>query len=449
MSEQPREPSPGTRKFVSTKTTLIALCVLGVATLVVYRLAVHSKGVADIAWFLKLVVIQTVIYLAVAWLSLRSSDSRSLLLLGLLFAALFRLSIIFSPPYLSDDIYRYIWDGRVQFAGINPYRYIPADESLVQLRDETIYPNINRRDYAHTMYPPVAEGAFLLITRFSESVTWMKVAMVAFDAVAIWAIVQLLVSFGFARQRVLIYAWHPLAVWEFAGSGHLDALAIAFIALALLARRKQAETLTGVLLACATCVKIFPAVLFPALYVRGRWKMPLAFVVTVLIAYLPYLSVGPLGALGFLGGYASERGMVNGEQFYLLAVSRQFLNMHLPTSTYLVFAIAVLGGFSLWLMQFQRGNDLNYLRSGLVITSLFLVLLAPHFSWYFTLLIPFLCFVPSVPVFYLTLASFVLYLTWLGDSSDRVLLLKTLIFVPALVLLVVNWWTRKHKNQHE
>src|SRR5262245_45130871 len=124
----------------STRWTVMAVSVLGVAMLGLYCLAVRSKGVADIAWFLKLAVVQIVIYLAVAWLSLRSRDSRSLLLLGLTFAALFRLSIIFSPPYLSDDIYRYIWDGRVQSAGINPYRYIPADESLAQLRDEQIYP---------------------------------------------------------------------------------------------------------------------------------------------------------------------------------------------------------------------------------------------------------------------------------------------------------------------
>lgn len=441
MSERQTVRSSG-----STRLAAITLCVLGVAMLALYRVAVHAKGVADIAWFLKLAGIQSVLYLAVAWLSFRSSDSRSLFIVGLLFAALFRLSILFSPPYLSDDVYRYIWDGRVQFAGVNPYRYIPADESLAQLRDEKIYPNINRRDYAHTMYPPVAEGAFLFITRVSESVTWMKAAMVAFEAVAIWAIVQLLGSFGFARQRVLIYAWHPLAVWEFAGSGHVDALAIAFIALALLAHRRRAETLTGVLLACATCVKIFPAVLFPALYRRGKWKMPLAFVATVLIAYLPYLSVGPLGVLGFLGGYASERGMVSGEQFFVLAVARHLLNVHLPTSAYLVFAIAVLGGLSLWLMRFERAGDIQYLRNGLGLASLFIVFLAPHFSWYFAWLIPFLCFVPSIPVFYLTLASFLLYLTWLGDSPERVVMLKGLIFVPAFILMVLRkWWRLKHE----
>jgi hypothetical protein len=160
------------------------LSILGVATLVLYRIAVRSKGASDIVWFLKLVLIQLTIYFAVVWLSLRTKDSRQILLLGLIFAALFRISILFSPPYLSDDLYRYVWDGRVQSAGINPYRYIPADESLVKLRDDKIYPNINRREYARTIYPPVAEGAFLLITRISESVTWMKAAMVGFEAIA-------------------------------------------------------------------------------------------------------------------------------------------------------------------------------------------------------------------------------------------------------------------------
>ena len=430
-------------RSVSTKSTL-TLSVLGVATLVLYRIAVHSKGVADIVWFLKLVVIQIVIYLAVAWLSLRTKDSQTLLVLGLIFAALFRLSIIFFPPYLSDDIYRYVWDGRVQSAGINPYRYIPADESLAGLRDEKIYPNINRRDYAHTMYPPAAEAAFLLTTRFSESVTWMKAAMVGFETIAVWALVQLLVSFGLARQRVLIYAWHPLAVWEFAGSGHVDALAIAFIALALLSRRQRRETLTGFMLACAVCVKLFPAVLFPALYTRRSWKMPLAFAATILIAYLPYLSVGPVGVLGFLPGYASERGMISGEQFFLLTVARRLLTAPVPGSAFLIFALAVLGMLSVWLMRNQRSDDLRYLRNGLIITSAFMVLLAPHFPWYFAWLILFLCFIPSIPVFYLTLASFLLYLTWLGDAPQRVLMLKTLIFAPALILvLIVTWWSRK------
>src|SRR5207248_1841192 len=181
------------------------------------------------------------------------------------------------PPYLSDDIYRYIWDGRVQAAGINPYRYLPADSALAQLQDDKIYPRINRKDYARTIYPPVAEAVFFLTTRISESVTWMKATTVLFEALAVWALAQLLASFGLPRQRILLYAWHPLTVWEFAGSGHADSIAIAFISFALLARRRNAEVATGLALASATLVKLFPIVLLPALYRRGSWKMPLVF----------------------------------------------------------------------------------------------------------------------------------------------------------------------------
>ena len=426
------------------------LSILGVATLVLYRIAVRSKGTSDIVWFLKLVLIQLIIYFAVVWLSLRTKDSRQILLLGLIFAALFRISILFSPPYLSDDVYRYVWDGRVQSAGINPYRYIPADESLAKLRDDKIYPNINRREYARTIYPPVAEVAFLLITRISESVTWMKAAMVGFEAITVWALIQLLVSFGFARQRVLIYAWHPLVVWEFAGSGHLDAMVIAFIALALLAHRKRRETLTVVLLACATCVKLFPAALFPAFYKRWSWKMPLAFVATIVVAYLPYLSVGPKGALGFLEGYANERGMFSGDQFFLLTVVRQVVSANVPASAYLVFTVAVLGGLFLWMMLGKQSDDVSYIRNGLIIASIFILLLAPHFSWYFCWLILFLCFIPAISVFYLTAASFLLYLTWINDTPDRVVLLKTLIFAPFLILAILGiWLPRKGKVQVE
>jgi hypothetical protein len=419
---------------MTVKWTAIALGVPGVAMLLLFRIAVHSEGVAGMPRFLELVFVQSVIYLVVVWLSLRTSDSRSILLLGLVFAALFRLSILFFPTYLSDDIYRYIWDGRVQAAGINPYRYIPAEEPLAQLRDDQIYPHINRRESVRTIYPPVAQAAFLLVTRFSESVTWMKAAMVGFEAIAIWALIELLSSFGFARQRVLIYAWHPLVVWEFAGSGHADALAIAFIALALLARRKNAESLTGVLLACATCVKLFPIVLFPALYTRRSWKMPLAFVATLLIAYLPYLSVGPMRVLGSLPAYSSEQGLLTGRQYFLLALVRQGLNANVPTAVYFVFVAAVLGGLALWMMRERRGDDTRYLRNGLLIASIFMVFQAPHFSWYFTWLIPFLCFIPSIPFFYLSLVNFVLYLTWLNDTPNRVLIYKALIFGPFLIL---------------
>lgn len=431
------------RERTAPIVTNVLLVGIGVILLVLYRIGLHSRDVTDILWFIKLALVQSALYLTAAWLIVRARGARSTLLVVLLFAGIFRLSIIFSPPYLSDDIYRYVWDGRVQAAGINPYRYVPADEHLQSLRDEEIYPKINRRDYAHTIYPPVAEAVYFLTTRVSESVTWMKTTMIGFEAIAVWAIAQLLASFGLSRQRVLIYAWHPLVVWEFAGSGHADAITIAFIALALLVRSRNAEIVTGCALACATLAKMFPLVLFPALYKRWSWKMPLAFVITILVGYLPYLSVGPLGVLGFLFGYANERGIESGEQFFLLSAIRRLVpGFHVPTAAFIAFACLMLAGLAVWMLRKQR--DGNYIANAMVLASTFTVVLAPHFPWYFGWLVPFLCFIPSVPVFYLTISSFALYLTWIYWTDTQVFRIKALIFVPFFLLVALTiWWGRR------
>jgi hypothetical protein len=101
-------------------TNVLVACI-GSVLLILYRIGLHARGVTDIVWFIKLALVQSALYLIVVWLIGRASSARSTLILVLLFAGIFRLSIIFAPPYLSDDIYRYVWDGRVQAAGINPY----------------------------------------------------------------------------------------------------------------------------------------------------------------------------------------------------------------------------------------------------------------------------------------------------------------------------------------
>jgi alpha-1,6-mannosyltransferase len=435
-----------TPKCFSPIVANLSLAVIGFLLIVLYRLGLRSRDAADILWFLKIALVQSVLFLVAAWLISRVRSSRSTLVLAIGFAAVFRLSILFAPPYLSDDIYRYIWDGRVQAAGINPYRYIPADEALKNLRDEKIYPHINRRDHAPTMYPPVAESVFFVTTRVSESVTWMKTTMVLFEALGIWAIAQLLASFGLPRQRVLIYAWHPLTVWEFAGSGHLDAMIVAFLALALLARRRHAEIGSGVALASATLVKFFPGVLLPTLYKRWNWKLPLVFAIAISVAYLPYLSVGPRGVLGFLFGYARERGMESGEQFFLLSAIRRLpFGSHIPTTVFIVFAVLLLGSLAVWMLRKQQRADESYVVNALLMAATFTVLVAPHFPWYFAWLIPFLCFIPSIPVFYLTLSSFLLYLTWLYWTDTEVFKIKALMFVPFFLLLAVTSWRQRRK----
>src|SRR5262244_2111684 len=141
--------------------------VTGIAAmlLVLTGIGLWRQHVYDTDGFTVLTLVQGALYLAAVALTWRGGLSRRALVAVLAVAALMRLVVLLAPPYLSDDINRYVWDGRVEAAGLNPYRYVPADPHLAGLRDEAIYPKINRSDYAPTIYPPVAEYIFFLGTR--------------------------------------------------------------------------------------------------------------------------------------------------------------------------------------------------------------------------------------------------------------------------------------------
>ncbi len=418
--------------------TGIILVLLGCVSVVLYRAGLNASGVSGIRFFMKVAFVQSAIYLLAAWIVIRARSSNSTLLIAVAFAIVFRLSILFAPPYLSDDIYRYVWDGRVQAAGINPYRYIPAAPELAHLRDETIYPKINRKDWAHTIYPPVAQVVFFLTTRISESVTWMKATMVLFELVAFWAVAQLLTLLGRPRQLLLLYAWHPLVVWEFAGSGHVDAISICFIALAFLAWQRRSDLGAGFMLACATLVKLFPVVMVPTML--KRWRIAPVFAMTIIAGYLAYISVGPGAVFGSLPGYTQERGLFTGQQFYALSLAHK-LGLELPSIAYLIGVMLVMSAIGLYVLL--RGRSEDYLKHALVLATATTVLFAPHFSWYFCWLVLFLCFVPRLSIFYLTIASLLLYATWLGDSPDEMFMINSLIYLPALLIgIVETYWPR-------
>ena len=436
---------------VLNRTNLL-LVALGLASLALYRYGVGfdlTRTPFRIVPFLKLALAQSALAAFAAWIVWRARSARSTFIIVIVFAALFRLSVMFAPPQLSDDIYRYIWDGRVQAAGVNPYRHIPADDALKSLRDADIYTHINRRDYAQTIYPPLAQIFFFLTTRVSEGVWWMKASMILFEGVGLYALTLLLASFKVARERVIVAAWHPLAVWEVAGSGHLDALVLAFVALALVARRRGRESLTGALLAAAVLVKLFPVVLFPALYRRWGWRMPLAFCVTLVAGYAPYLSVGARRVVGYLPGYAGEEGLESGARFFLLQLARTlFGERHAPSAAYYVFAFVVLGALAAWCFFKRELNERDYVRRAALLATAFTVLLSPHYSWYFVWLVPFLCFAGAqtfAPLLYLTTACFMLYGTWLGDAPADMLRLNACIYLPPALLLLISYLRRGAK----
>jgi alpha-1,6-mannosyltransferase len=418
-----------------------ALAAIGTMLLVLTGVGLWRQHVYDTDGFTILALVQGAFYLAAVALIWRDGLSRRALIAVLAVAALMRLALLLAPPYLSDDINRYVWDGRVEAAGINPYRYIPADPQLAALRDERIFPHVNRSDYAPTIYPPVAEYIFFLGTRLSESLTAMKATLLVFELAGVLLLLRLLDDCGLPRGRILIYAWHPLTLWEFAGSGHVDAAVVTFVVLALWARRRQAAWLTGSALAAAALVKFFPAVLFPALYRRWDWKMPVAAAATVIVAYLPFIGAGS-GVLGFLPGYLQEEGMQSGAGFFIWNLLRSVAPLeHVGPVLYLALSAAVLmslGVHSLFT------SESRYLASAMWLAVATTVLVSPHYPWYFAWIVPFICFTPRPSVLYLTLACPLLYFVPGGpDPEGARMAFEWAIYGPFAALVAFEIWRQR------
>jgi len=400
-------------------------------------------------WVVWAMLASAPVYALASWLVwhhtavLSPAAQRRAVLIILATAALGRVVLVFTPP-LSTDIYRYVWDGRVQAAGINPYRYRPADVHLENLRDEAVYPNINRKNTALTIYPPAAQLLFFTVTRVINSVTGMKAAMVGFDLLTIATLLSLLRSRGMPRTHILLYAWHPLPLFEFAGSGHIDAAAIACMMLACwFAERRQAGR-AGLALGTAVAMKFFPLAIAPALYRRWGWRFPAALCLVVVALYLPYLGVG-WQVLGFLPGYVREEGLASGNGFFILSAIDAIAPLPArSTAVYLLIGATALSAIA-W-RAVMRGQPAFSLRAALVLMTGFTLFVSPHLAWYFTWILPFLCFRLSWALVYLSLAAPLLYeIIWAPGELP----LNATLYVPFALIFCIELWAGFRRSHQE
>jgi hypothetical protein len=461
-SVQPRIAHPSMYWSVARAwQTNVALLIIGTALFFLTRQLVSEYNHFTIG-FSGVSGWSCILYLAAAFLILTQPIDRFTFPIILAVAIACRLAALFAEPYLSSDIYRYVWDGIVQHAHISPYRYVPGNPVLAFLRalHQDIFDNINRRDYAHTIYPPVAQALFYLITWISPTVTFMKTVMVLFEGITMYTLVTLLHYLGVRREQTLLYAWCPLLIWEIAGSGHLDSAAIAFITLALLARYRKQPILTGLFLAIAVLLKLYPLVLFPALYRRGDWKMPAAFAAIIAIAYAAYSSVGLL-VFGFLGGYVKEEGMATGTRYFLLELAQRIPGLHnLATGAYYFFCAGVFAAILWWCWQVagrQETNKLQHVCSGadaaffppaFTLAAALMLLFSPHYAWYILWLVPFFTLMANLPTLTYLLGFFYLYTTALAEPGPKMFLANEILYgavLAAIILqLIFNRWPIHH-----
>jgi hypothetical protein len=309
--------------------TLFLLCLLSVIT---YIVLIHAAPQSDdlIAPFLHVWMISFLPYFAACAFVLATKPLAGpwrFIELGIIVigALLLRVMLLPLPPGLSHDSWRYLWDARVTLHGFSPYVYAPSDKTLGTLQNTILYTNSRFRNVP-TIYPPGAQAVYLLSYLLAPAnLYFLKGIFVIFDMVTCIALIILLGRKGLDQRRVILYAWCPLPIIEFAIQGHVDVITLTFTILTILSASNKSVrgyVLTGFLIGLATLTKIYPILLLVVILpgvddkhapIRQRIRyhyVPLlvSCFATIIIGYVPYLILGHGQAFGFFAAYASEQG---------------------------------------------------------------------------------------------------------------------------------------------
>jgi alpha-1,6-mannosyltransferase len=281
----------------------------------------------------------------------------------------------------------------VQQHGINPYIHAPSSRQLESLRDERIFPQINRQGHP-TVYPAGAQLFFRLFhVLVGDSVSGFKAMMVVMELLTILVLILTLRASGFEEARVFLYAWNPLVIFEIGLGGHLDGLTVFLLVLSLYlaARNKRLPAVAA--LAFSSATKLYPVLLLPAFLNRGdRVKGTICFTGCFLLLYLPFFTGGEK-IIGFLPDYFTSP-----YESFNLGIKYLIMDL-MPSMDYFsiskafVLILIVSGLFVL----FKEKQNTQVIRYCYIMIGLLIVLMptALH-PWYVVMLVPFLCFFPAV-----------------------------------------------------
>ena len=403
MREPPRPPAVEPARGRSPCLRLAALLTLGGLLFVVELWLRDQRDVPD------QVVGQMVafgLFVPAAWLAWRGTGHRWVGTVAIVVVAVALRGAVFGPdPPVSSDLYRYAWDARVLDSGTNPYRYATTDPALADLWDDEIWTRINLPSWG-TPYPPGAEASFYAARKvFGEGARATTTLFLVAEAGVLALLLFVLVRAGRPPERLLLYAWHPLAISEVAANGHVDALAALAVAGLLAAWTARRMTLAGVVLAFGTLVKFSPGLLIVALARRGgvRLVAPAIAVTCGAYALASFGGVNPLG---------SAKRLV--ETFEIGSIESA-LSPHIgqPWARALLFPVVAV---TLVVAASRRHESVEEVaRSTLLVVGTLLVSMTVLQPWYFLALIPCLAVVSAPGWFWL---SGTLPLVYLNGEAD-------------------------------
>ncbi|PEN15078.1 hypothetical protein CRI94_01970 [Longibacter salinarum] len=230
------------------------------------------------------------------WLWKRNQLTTSHVLVGAIVA---RIAFLPLTPGLTDDTFRYIWDGWLQLEGINPYRFVPSDAVKSAdvggwLAQNDLVERLNSPSF-YSVYPPISQMVFAagawVDSIFGGPGSWKQsfyTIKILFATLEVGAL--LLLSRLVTARRLILYAWSPLVVLETAGQGHTEAALVFFLVAAVWAVRTSRPAIASCAVVGATLVKLYPVFLFPLLLRRFGWKRLVPGVAVGSVLCAPYVA---------------------------------------------------------------------------------------------------------------------------------------------------------------
>jgi hypothetical protein len=388
----------------------------------------------------------------------------------LFFALLYRLILLPTTPWLSDDFNRYLWDGRLLRHGVNPYQWPPNAPELAGLRDAKIFPAINHPQVG-TIYPPLLQILFVTGQFLGGGILSLKFIFLLIDAILLIVLVIALRRDNRDQRQVLLYAWNPLPILEISGSGHADGLMGLLLLLAVLSLGAADFRRAGFILGASFLVKFAGILILPFLWLRGRFRAAAAgFFLIVLAGYLPFLSAGKKIFAGLIT--FSEKWRFNDGIFSLifwpierLLPDSLVIDLMIPPSweinaetllsrridlALIITKIIVGGLFLVWMARLAwrfRQASLSPESWGRLMILLFagLLLLAPTFQpWYMLWILPLLAIWPNRAL--LLLSATVLLSYWILQEHAATCiwrenaLIKWLELAPVFALMIYDYF---------
>jgi len=320
------------------------------------------------------------------------------IVIGVVLAALWHVPFLLMSPGSDDDIRRYVWDGRVQRLGYNPYIVVPSDPALGGLHTPETR-TLNNPDVP-SPYPAGAQLFFRAVTAIRESVFALKVAFVVCDLAIVLVLLDILRSSGQGAHWVLAYAWNPLLAIEVAGSGHIDIVGVLLLLVSAAALLRRWRAVAAMSFGLAVSVKLLPIVLLPLYWRRVRMRDAALAAIVVGLLYVPFFNHGRI-PIGSLGTYV-QRFRFN---------DPVFATLERVMAPQVVAGLAVLVGFltAIWMRRTAPASSADAFAWPMAASLLCAPVVYP---WYLLWLLPFLRSASTVPIIIWTVSIIPTYYVW-------------------------------------